>query len=239
MAGDLSPTFLGLDRVSVRCASEGCDCRKRAHSGDVLRFVLQSSCYPTTTSAAIGCLYTRGFGQERTINECQPKPSGMVQDDSELTVSDDGKVGYRISTGILCDGARPALEPDAHFGFRWKQRLPERVVRYKLSETELNKFKAILEREDVVRLHSFLSAAPASAEYRFTIWHSDRPTDIEVVGFDSYPGLPPQVSGQDVSGLTAIVCVARALAHNASKTVEVPRWCKGNEPFDSKYSATP
>jgi len=47
-----------------------------------------------------------GFGQARTINECQPQPYGIVQDDSDLL--DNGEIGYRISTGILCGDSRPA-----------------------------------------------------------------------------------------------------------------------------------
>jgi hypothetical protein len=105
-----------------------------------------------------------GLGEERTINECKPRPYGMVQDDSELTVLDSGEVGYRISTGTLCNDSRPVVEPDTHFGFRWKERLPEKVFRYKLSDVELNKFTAFLERVEVVRQENFLSAAPAPAE---------------------------------------------------------------------------
>jgi len=56
-----------------------------------------------------------GLGQARFINECQPRTYGMVQDDSELTVTDEGEVKYRRSTGILCQDFRPVLEPDAHF----------------------------------------------------------------------------------------------------------------------------
>jgi len=177
--------------------------------------------------------YIREGGQERTIHECQPRPYGMVQDDSELTVSDDGEVRYRVSTGILCDGTRPVLEPDAHFGSRWKERLPEKVFRSKLSETELKNFKNFLEREDVVKQGSFLSEAPAPAQYKFIIGHLTRPQTIEVMGFNFYP-TPQQVSGQRVSGLGAIVCVARNLAHRTSQTAEVPAWCQGVEPFGSK-----
>lgn len=178
--------------------------------------------------------YTReGFGRTRTIQECHPQSYGMVQDDSELTVSDDGEVTYRVSTGILCNDSRPVLEPDAHFGFRWKERLPEKVFRSKLSEAELNKFKAFLERGDVVGQQSFLSAAPAPAEYKFIIRHQTGPQTIEVIGFNFQPKLPQQVSGQSVSGLSAIICVAKILAHRMSNTVEAPAWCQAFDPFGS------
>jgi hypothetical protein len=170
-------------------------------------------------------------GAVRTINECQPRPYGLVQDDSELTVLDDGEVGYRISTGILCNDSRPVLEPDTHFGFRWKERLPEKVFRYKLSDVELNKFKAFLERGDIVRAESLFSEAPARAEYRFIIGHQALSQNIEVIGFNFYPKVPP---GQQVLGLSAIICVARNLAQRASTTVEAPSWCRGVEPFASE-----
>jgi len=175
-----------------------------------------------------------GLGEVRTINECQPPSYGMVQNDSELTVLDNGEVEYRISTGILCNDSRPVLEPDTHFGFRWKERLPEKVFRCKLSDVELNKFKAFLERGDVVRAESFLSAAPAPAEYRFSIEHLTGAQNLEVTGFHFYPKVPQQVSGQQVSGLNAIICVARNLAQRASKTSEAPAWCHGVEPFASE-----
>jgi hypothetical protein len=175
-----------------------------------------------------------GLGEERTINECQPPSYGMVQNDSELTVPDNGDVEYRISTGILCDDSRPVVEPDTHFGFRWKERLPEKVFRCKLSEVELSKFKAFLERGDVVRVESFFSAAPAQAHYIFMIGHLARPQNIEVIGFNFYRNVPQRFSGQHVSGLSAIICVAKDLAQRASKTTETPAWCQGVEPFASE-----
>lgn len=170
-----------------------------------------------------------GLGEARTINECQPPSYGMVQNDSELTVLDNGEVEYRISTGILCNDSRPVLEPDTHFDFRWKERLPEKVFRYKLSDVELNKFKAFLERGDVVRTGSFFSAAPAPAHYKFIIGHVTRPQSLEVIGFNFQPKVP-----QRVSGLSAIICVARNLAQRATKTAEAPAWCHGIEPFASE-----
>jgi hypothetical protein len=157
-----------------------------------------------------------------------------VQEDSDLTVLANGEIEYQISTGILCNGSRPVLEPDSHFGFRWKERLPEKVFRYKLSDGELSKFKVFLERGDVVRLESFFSAAPAPAQYRFTIGHLTAPQDIEVLGFNFQPKIPQQFSGQPVLGLGAIICVARNLAQRASQTVEAPAWCHGVEPFASE-----
>ena len=175
-----------------------------------------------------------GLGEVRAVNGCQPPSYGMVEDDSELTVLDTGEVEYRISTGILCNDSRPVLEPDAHLGFRWKERLPEKVFRYKLSDVELSKFKAFLERGDVGRLESFFSSAPAPAQYRFTIWHPTGPRDIEVIGFNFHPKVPQQFSEQPILGLGAIICVARNLAQRASKTVEAPAWCHGVEPFASE-----
>lgn len=98
----------------------------------------------------------------------------------------------------------------------------------------MNKFKAFLERGDVVRQGSFFSAAAAPAQYRFIIERPTGPQNIEVMGFHFHPNVPQQVSGQQVSGLSAIICVAKDLAQRASKTAEAPAWCHGVEPFASE-----
>lgn len=175
-----------------------------------------------------------GLGQTRMINECQPRQYGLVEDDSELTVLDDGEIKYRVSTGILCNGSRPIIEPDAHFGSRWKDRLPEKGFRSKLSRDELDKLKTFLEREDVLRQESFLSAAPAPAEYRFIIARQTGIQNIEVIGFAFRGKSEEKMSGQNVSGVSAIICLAKTLAHRTSNSAEGPAWCQGFEPFGSK-----
>lgn len=80
----------------------------------------------------------------------------------------------------------------------------------------MNKFKAFLERGDVVRQGSFFSAAAAPAQYRFIIERPTGPQNIEVMGFHFHPNVPQQVSGQQVSGLSAIICVAKDLAQRES-----------------------
>jgi len=202
--------------------------------------ILLTCCAPSCSRSAqprpqprqLFAAYIReGRGDVTIPNGCQPPSNGMMQNDSELTVQGNGEVEYRISTGILCNDFLAVLVPDPHFGFKWKERLPEKVFRYKLSDVELNRFKAFLERGDVVRVESLFSEAPAPAEYRFIIGHQALSQNIQVIGFNFYAKVPP---GQQVPGLSAIVCVARNLAQRASTTVEAPAWCHGVGPFASE-----
>jgi len=85
----------GLETSACDVACEERDSGNDDNLGDLLHPSCHQSVPPHPQPRQLFAAYIReGLGEVRTTNECQPQPYGMAQNDTELTVLDNGEVGY-------------------------------------------------------------------------------------------------------------------------------------------------
>lgn len=147
--------------------------------------------------------------------KCKQTAAAAVSAYSDLSVVDDGAVLYRVAVG--CDGHLLDTPPQGWPGAG----NPEVVYRSRLSSAQLADLKTFLDTPKVKDISDFLNAAPIFDDYSIEIARQNKPQIITVLAF-----MPEHRELQDKPALTQLICRAKAIARDASKSGEVPDWCK-------------
>lgn len=153
---------------------------------------------------------------------CRPEPYETPITYSDLTVFDSREVVYQISTVAPClgQGGDPPL------ALRWEAPSgPTAVFRYRLSTPEFEQFRIFLDRADVRGIQSFMNAGPGVGDFKVTIARPAGTQDIEVVSLS-----PNHVRLVDDPSLIHLICRAKELARIASRSGELPGWCRNARP---------
>jgi hypothetical protein len=147
--------------------------------------------------------------------KCKQAAAAAVSVYSDLTVVDDGAVLYRVAVG--CDGHILKTPPHGWPG----SGNPEEIYRSRLSPARLADLKTFLDTQKVKDILDFPNAAPIFDDYSIEIARQNKPQLITVIAF-----MPEHRELQDRPALTQLICKAKDIAREASKSGEVPEWCK-------------
>jgi hypothetical protein len=154
---------------------------------------------------------------------CKPEPYETARTYSEVTVFDSREVEYRISTVVRCLG-QPA---DPSSVSRWDPPADTaKVFRATLAAPDFEQFKAFLDRADVRDLHDFMNAGPGVGDFKIAITRAAGPQNIEVLSL-----LPNHVELLERPALIHLVCQAKEMARRASRSGELPDWCRNARPL--------
>jgi predicted GH43/DUF377 family glycosyl hydrolase len=149
---------------------------------------------------------------------CKPSPFEIPITYSKLTVLDSGEVVYQTSAVAPCVGQ----VADPPWRLRWEA--PSGTTtgfRYTLSAPELEQLKSFLDRADVKGIESFLNAGPGVGDFKIAIARPSATQNIEVLSL-----MPNHVQLVDNPALIHLICKAKDLARMASRSGELPDWCR-------------
>ena len=150
---------------------------------------------------------------------CRPEPYETPITYSEVTVFDSRQVVYRTSTEVPCLGQQVGEAPLA---LRWEApNGTAAVFRYRLSTPEFEQLKIFLDRADVRGLQSFMNAGPGVGDFKVAIARPTGTQNIEVVSLN-----PNHFQLVDDPSLIHVICKAKEMARIASRSGELPEWCK-------------
>jgi hypothetical protein len=154
---------------------------------------------------------------------CKPEPYETAISYSELTVFDSREIVYQTSTVARCLG-QVGDPPLAH---RWEAPGGTAAVfRSTLSAPEFEQFRLFLDRADVRALQSFMNAGPGVGDFRVAITRSGGTQNIEVLSLS-----PNHVQLVADPSLIHLICKAKEMARMASRSGELPEWCRNARPL--------
>ena len=155
---------------------------------------------------------------------CRLEPYETPITYSELTVFDSREIVYQISTVVPCLG-QVANPPLAH---RWEAPSGTAAVfRSTLSAPEFEQFKIFLNRADVRGIQSFMNAGPGVGDFKVAITRPAGTQNIEVVSLS-----PNHFQLVDDPSLIHLICKAKEMARFASRSDELPEWCRKARPLN-------
>ena len=162
-------------------------------------------------------------GTARPNSRCSPEPNETAVTYSDVTVFDNREVVYRTSTAVACLGD----VGDPPFARRWEAPSSAAdVFRTTLSAQELEQFRIFLDRVDVRGIRSFMNAGPGVGDFKITI---ARPAGTHTIDVTSLS--PAHMQLVDDPTLIHVICRAKEMARRASRSGEVPDWCKNARPL--------
>lgn len=155
---------------------------------------------------------------------CRPEPYETPITYSEVTVFDSREIVYQTSTIVPCLG-QVADPPLAH---RWDpQSGTAAVFRSTLSAQEFEQLKIFLNRADVRGIESFMNAGPGVGDFKVAITRPGGTQNIEVISLS-----PSHFQLVDDPSLVHLICKAKEMARIASRSGELPEWCRNAKPFN-------
>jgi hypothetical protein len=155
---------------------------------------------------------------------CRPEPYETPITYSEVTVFDSREVVYQISTVVPCVGQ--VVDPP--FALRWEAPGGRATVfRYRFSASGLEQLKIFLDRVDVQGIHSFMNAGPGVGDFKVAIARPAGTQNIEVASLS-----PNHFQLVDDPSLIHVICTAKELARTASRSGELPEWCRNARPLN-------
>jgi hypothetical protein len=160
----------------------------------------------------------------RSNSRCKPEPYDKTITFSEITVLESREVEYRISTLTPCLGE----VGNPPFALRWDAPHSGKatVSHYTLPATDFEQFKIFLDREDVRDIHDFMNAGPGVGDFKIAITRAAGPQNIEVVSLS-----PNHIELVARPALIHLVCQAKEMARRASRSGELPDWCRNARPL--------
>ena len=162
-------------------------------------------------------------GAARPNSRCSPEPYETAITYSEVTVFESREVVHRTSTAVSCLGE----VGDPPFARQWEAPSgAAKVFRTTLSATEFEQFKIFLERADVRGIRSFMNAGPGVGDFKIAIARPPGTQDIEVLSLS-----PDHFQLVNDPSLIHLICKAKEMAQTASRSDEVPDWCKNARPL--------
>lgn len=154
---------------------------------------------------------------------CKPEPYETPITYSELSVFDSREVVYRISTVVPCLGH----VGDPPLVLRWEAPNATAVVfRSRLSTPEFEQLRLLLERPDVQGIQSFMNAGPGVGDFKVAI---ARPTGTQIIEVASLSPNHFQLVADP--SLIHVICKAKEMARIASRSGELPEWCRTARPL--------
>jgi hypothetical protein len=155
---------------------------------------------------------------------CSPEPYETPITYSELTVFDSREIVYRISTVVPCLGQ--VVNPPATR--RWDAPSGTAAVfRSTLSAPEFEQLKIFLTRADVQGIQSFMNAGPGVGDFKVAITRPAGTQIIEVISL-----APDHFQLVDDPALIHLICKAKEMARSASRSGELPEWCRKARPLN-------
>jgi hypothetical protein len=154
---------------------------------------------------------------------CKPEPYETPITYSELTVFESREVVFQSSTVVPCLGE----VGDPPFAGRWAPSGTASVFRHTLSVPEFEQFKAFLDRADVQGLQSFMNAGPGVGDFKIAIARPGGPQTIDVASLS-----PDHFQRVRDPSLIHLVCKAKEMARMASRSGELPEWCRTARPLN-------
>lgn len=156
---------------------------------------------------------------------CKPEPYETPITYSQVTVFDNREVVYQISTVVPCLGE----VGDPPLALRWEAPSGRPgVFRSTLSTPEFEQFKLFLDRADVRGIHSFMNAGPGVGDFRIAVARPAGTQNIEVASLS-----PDHFQLVDDPSLVHLVCKAKEMARFASRSGELPEWCRNARPLNA------
>jgi hypothetical protein len=134
-----------------------------------------------------------------------------------VTVFDSREIIYRVATVVPCLGQAG----DPPFALRWAPPSGAAVFRARLSVQEFEQLKIFLDREDVRGVRPFMNAGPGVGDFRVAIARPAGTQTIEVASLS-----PNHVQLIADPSLLHVICKAKEMARMASRSVELPEWCR-------------
>jgi hypothetical protein len=153
---------------------------------------------------------------------CRPEPYETQISHSEVTVFDTREVVYQISTIVSCLGQVGDL------ALRWEAPSGTATVfRSRLSEPDFEQLKIFLDRADVRGIQSFMNAGPGVGDFEVTIVRPVGTQNIKVISLS-----PNHFELVDDPSLIHVICKAKEIARVASRSGELPEWCRNDRPLN-------
>ena len=155
---------------------------------------------------------------------CKPEPYETPITYSEVSVFDTREVVYQISTVVPCLGQ----VGDPPFALRWEGPSATAVVfRSRLSTPEFEQLRIFLDRADVQGIQSFMNAGPGVGDFKVAI---ARPTGTQIIEVASLSPNHFQLVADP--SLIHVICKAKEMARIASRSGELPEWCRNARPLN-------
>lgn len=155
---------------------------------------------------------------------CKPEPYETPITYSEVSVFDTREVVYQISTVVPCLGQ----VGDPPLALRWQAPSATAVVfRSRLSTPEFEQLKIFLDRADVQGIQSFMNAGPGVGDFKVAIARPTGTQNIEVASLS-----PNHFQLVADPSLIHVICKAKEMARIASRSGELPEWCRNARPLN-------
>lgn len=155
---------------------------------------------------------------------CRPEPYETPITYSEVSVFDTREVVYQMSTVVPCLGQ----VGDPPFALRWEAPGATAVVyRSRLSTPEYEQLKIFLDRADVRAIQSFMNAGRGVGDFKVAIARPTGTQNIEVASLS-----PDHFQLVADPSLIHVVCKAKEMARIASRSGELPEWCRNARPLN-------
>jgi len=160
----------------------------------------------------------------RPSSLCKPEPYETPITFSEVSVFDTREVVYQISTVVTCLGQ----VGDPPLALRWEVPSATAVVfRFRLSTLEFEQFKIFLDRADVHGIQSFMNAGPGVGDFKIAIARPTGTQNIEVASLS-----PNHFQLVADPSLIHVICKAKEMARIASRSGQLPEWCRNARPLN-------
>jgi hypothetical protein len=171
----------------------------------------------------------QSHGAARPNPLCRPEPYETPITYSEVSVFDTREVVYQTSTVVPCLGQ----VDDPPLALRWEAPSGTAAVfRYRLSTPEFEQLKIFLDRADVRGIQSFMNAGPGVGDFKVAIARPAGTQNIEVASLS-----PNHFQLVDDPSLIHVICKAKEMARIASRSGELPEWCRNARPLSPEGGA--